>query len=121
MAISHASDNLKSILATAANINFDQCTDSSGSPAELFLQRTLRVPGLATIPTHLLGTDDLKATRSASHDKQVANIQKQSKPEVFSRGQRVVLQNNLTKVRIIRGKVVSRRTHQGFPTDSYIV
>ena len=37
LAISHAGHNLKSIQATVANLNFDQCTDSSGSPAELFL------------------------------------------------------------------------------------
>ena len=53
LAIAHVGDNLKSIMTTVANINFDQRTDTTGSPTELFLQRTLRVLGLATIPTHL--------------------------------------------------------------------
>ena len=33
----------------------------------------------------------------------------------------MVLQNNLTKLWNIHGKIVSRRSHQGLPTDSYIV
>ena len=98
LAIAHAGDNLKSILATFANINFDQRTDGSGSPAELFLQRNLRVPGLAHIPTHLWGNDDLKVAHSASQDKQVAQTARQRRPTVFSRGQHMVLQNNLTKL-----------------------
>ena len=101
-----------------ANINFDQCADGSGSPAELFLQRTLRVLGLAIIPTHLWGTNDLKAARSASRDKQVAQTARQQKLEVFSKGQWVVLQNNITKLWNILSKIVSRRTYQGFPMDS---
>ena len=67
--MSHAGDNLKSIQSTMANINFDQCMDGSGSAAELFLQRTLRVPGLAVIPTYLEGINNMKAAHGASHQK----------------------------------------------------
>ena len=54
LAIAHAGDKLESITATVANLNYDQRTDGSGSAAELFLQRTLKVPGLTHIPSHLL-------------------------------------------------------------------
>ena len=121
LAIAHAKDDLKSLKSLIANINFDQRTDGSGSPAELFLQRTLRVPGLTHIPTHLRGSNDLNAACKVSQDKQVAQTAHQRRPELFSRGQRAVLQNNLTKLWNIHGKIVSRRTHQGLPTDSYIV
>ena len=33
----------------------------------------------------------------------------------------MVLQNNVSKLWNIRGNIVSRRSHQGLPTDSYIV
>ena len=57
--IAHVGDKLNSISAAVANLNYDQRVDGSGSPAELFLQRTLRVPGLAPIPTQPL-TQTLK-------------------------------------------------------------
>ena len=86
LAISHAGDKLDTISATVANLNYDQRTDGSGSPAELFLQRTLRVPGLAHIPTHLQSTDSLKAAKALSRDKQVSATAKQRKPDSFHKG-----------------------------------
>ena len=109
--ISHASDDLKSITSCVANLNYDQRTDGSGSTAELFLQRTLRVPGLAHIPSHLWGIDDLKAACSALREKQVSRTQNQCKPEVFVRNQRVVIQNNITNLWNIKARIINRRTH----------
>ena len=60
LAIAHAGDKLESLNAIVANLNADQRTDGSGSAAELFLQRTLKVPGLAHIPTHLINADKEK-------------------------------------------------------------
>ena len=69
LAISHAGDNSKTIQKTIANPNFDQRRDGLGSPPELFLQMTLRVPGLAVISTHLWVTEDLQAAHQASQEK----------------------------------------------------
>ena len=87
----------------------------------MFLQRTLRVPGLAHIPTHLIIADKEKASRAQSREKQVAKTNNQRRPDLYENGQKVVLQNNVSKLWNIRGTIVSRRTHQGLPTNSYIV
>ena len=86
------------ITATVANLNYD----GSGSAAELFLQRTLRVPGLAHIPTHLINADKEKASRAQSREKQVAQTNKQRRPDLYENGQKVVLQNNVSKLWNIR-------------------
>ena len=70
-AIAHAGDSLESLNSIVANLNTDQRTDGSGSAAELFLQRTLRVPGLAHIPTHVVSTDAEKEARVSSRERQV--------------------------------------------------
>ena len=44
-----------------ANVSYDQITDGSGSAAELFLQRTLRVLGLASIFHGPRKVDSMKA------------------------------------------------------------
>ena len=98
LAISHASDKLESISVIVVNLNYDQRTDGSGSPAELFLQRILRVPGLVHISTHLLNTDNLKAARSLLRDKMVSATAKQRKSDIFSRGKLVAIQNNISKL-----------------------
>merc|ERR1711867_356484 len=71
-AIAHAGDKLESLNSNVANLNTDQRTEGSGSAAELFLQRTLRVPSLAHIPTYLINEDKEKASRTLSREKQVA-------------------------------------------------
>ena len=86
LAIAHAGDKLESLNAIVANLNADQRTDGSGSAAELFLQRTLRVPGLAHIPTHLINTDKEKESRVQSREKQVARTKSQRRPDVFEPG-----------------------------------
>ena len=120
-AIAHAGDKLESINAIVANLNTDQRTDGSGSAAELFLQRTLRVPGLAHIPSHTVNTDKEKEARVRSREKQVQLTKSQRRPDVFNIGQRVMVQNNVSKLWNIKGTIVSRREHQGFTSNSYVI
>ena len=75
LAIAHAGDKLNSISASVANLNYDQRVDGSGSLAEFFLQRNLRVPSLVHIPTHLHNTESEKIARSVSREKQVERTQ----------------------------------------------
>ena len=98
-AIAHAGDKLESINSIVANLNTDQRTDGSGSAAELFLQRTLRVPGLAHIPSHVVSTDKEKEARVHSREKQVEMTQSQRRPDVFQIKQKVVIQNNVSKLK----------------------
>ena len=97
LAIAHAGDKLESLNAIIANLNSDQRTNGSGSAAELFLQRTLRVPGLAHIPTHVVNTDKEKEARVHAREKQVERTQSQRRPDVFQINQKVVIQNNVSK------------------------
>ena len=120
-AIAHAGDSLESINSIVANVNTDQRLDGSGSAAELFLQRTLRVPGLAHIPSHTVNTDQEKEARVKSRDKQVELTKSQRRPDVFSIRQRVVIQNNVSKLWNIKGVIVSRREHQGHLSNSYVI
>ena len=108
-AIAHAGDKLESINAIVANLNTDQRTDGSGSAAELFLQRTLRVPGLAHIPSHTVNTDKEKEARVRSREKQVQLTKSQRRPDVFKIKQKVVIQNNVSKLWNIKGIIISRR------------
>ena len=114
-AIAHAGDKLESINSIVANLNTDQRTDGSGSAAELFLQRTLRVPGLAHIPSHVVNTDKEKEARVHSREKQVEMTQSQRRPDVFQIKQRVVIQNNVSKLWNIKGVIISKREHQACP------
>ena len=120
-AIAHAGDKLESLNSIVANLNTDQRTDGSGSAAELFLQRTLRVPGLAHIPSHVVNTDKEKEARVKSREKQVELTKSQRKPDVFNVGQRVMVQNNTSKLWNIKGTIVSRREHQGHLSNSYVI
>ena len=109
--ISHAGDNLILIQSCVVNLNHNKRTDGSGSTAELFLQWTVCVPGLAHLPSQPRDIDDLRAACSASREKQVNRTKSQYKPEVFVRNQRVVIQNSLTKLWNIKARVISRRSH----------
>ena len=120
-AISHCQVGGKSIQSIVANLNHDQRVDGSGSAAEIFLQRTTRVPGLAHLPTQPRDVDQLRAARASSRERQVQATQTQRKPEVFVRGQPVLVQNNLSKLWNIKAKVLSRRSHQGIEANSYLL
>ena len=102
-------------------MNMDQRQDGSGSAAECFLNRTVRIPGVAHLPTAPRDSESLRAARAASRDAQVQRTQSQRRPEVFTPGQSVLVQNNLTKLWNIKAKVLSRRSHQGIQTNSYVL
>ena len=103
--------DLKSIKSLVANVNHNQRTDSSRSAAKLFLQRTLRVLSLASIPHPLQEVDSMKVAKGISRKKQVSATSSQRKADVFVCGQRVVLQNNISGLWNIYSMIVSRRTH----------
>merc|ERR1712121_576843 len=122
MGISHAASNrLDSIQAVVANLNMDQRQDGSGSAAECFLNRSVRISGAAHLPTVPRDSESLRAARASSHDVQVKRTQSQRKPETFVAGQSVLVQNNLTKIWNIKAKVLSRHSHQGIQTNSYVL
>merc|ERR1712240_92350 len=62
-----------------------------------------------------------KEARARSRDRQVELTKSQRKPDVFSIGQRVVIQNNVSKLWNIKGIIVSRREHQGLLSNSYVI
>ena len=74
-AISHCKVGGNSIQSVVANLNHNQRVDGSGSLAKLFLQHTTRVPGLAHLPTHPRETEQLRAARASSRDRQVKSTQ----------------------------------------------
>merc|ERR1712237_351 len=120
-AISHCKGGSNSIQSIVANLNHDQHVDGSGSAAEIFLQCTCRVPGLAHLPAHPRDIEQLRSARASSRDRQVQATQSQRKPEVFARGQPVLVQNNFSKLWNIKAKFLSRRSHQGIESNSYLL
>ena len=52
---------------------------------------------------------------------QVQRTQSQHKPEIFVHNQRVMVQNNISKLWNIKARVISHRSHQGILTNSYVV
>ena len=103
------------------NCNYNQRTDRSGSAAEIFLQWTVRVPGLAVIPQPPRDVDSMKVAWGSPRAKQIKLTKKQHNPDVYSPGQEVVIQNNTSGLWNIKGIIVSRRTHQGIPSNSYTI
>ena len=79
------------------------------------------MPGLAHLPTQPRDVEKLRVARATSREKQVQRTASQRKPEIFSRGQQVLVQNNLSKLWNIRARVIARCSHQGILTNSYIV
>ena len=45
----------------------------------------------------------------------------QRRPDVFNMRQRVVIQNNVSKLWNIKGVIISRREHQGHLSNSYVI
>merc|ERR1712120_138492 len=62
-----------------------------------------------------------KVARVRSREKQVELTKSQRKPDVFNLGQRVMVQNNVSKLWNIKGTIVSRREHQGHLSNSYVI
>ena len=47
-----------------------QRPDGSGAPSEIFFQRDVRIPGLASLPKHKSGFKEAQAVRDKNRDKQ---------------------------------------------------
>ena len=62
-----------------------------------------------------------KEARVKSREKQVELTKSQRRPDVFSIKQKVVIQNNVSKLWNIKGTIVSRREHQGHLSNSYVI
>ena len=63
MTIAHSDGTPSSIKSVCHNLNWEQRRDKSGSPAELFMNRSPRFPGLPTIPHKLVDSLDKKDYR----------------------------------------------------------
>ena len=74
-AIAHSDGTTEGITSACHNLNWEQRPDASGSPAELFLNRTPRFPGLPTIPHKIIDNSDVKQRREESRENQVKKIE----------------------------------------------
>merc|ERR1711895_297761 len=84
-AIAHSDGTTEGITSVCHNLNWEQHPDTTGSPAELFLNRTPRFPGLPTIPHKIIDNSYVKQRREESRDKQTKKINKGlRKPETFN-------------------------------------
>ena len=122
-AIAHnKSEKPLSIQAAIHNINLEQRLDMSGCAAELFLKRSVRIEGLATIPHHLKEVGLEKRRRSESREKSVSSSRKRRRTkEEFSKGDRVSVQNSESGEWTVPGIIVGRRDHNGVDSSSYLI
>ena len=74
-AIAHSDGTYEGITSACHNINWEQHPDKTGSPAELFLNRTPRFPGLPTIPHKIIDNSDVKQRREESRENQIKKIE----------------------------------------------
>ena len=75
-AIQHSDGTPKGIKTVCHNINWEQWSDKSGSPAELFLNRAPRFPGLATIPHKLIDSSKKRKKREEGRRKLIERMNK---------------------------------------------
>ena len=93
-AIVHSDGTQPGITLACHTLNWEQRPDKTGSPAELFLNRTARFPGLPTIPHKIIDNSDTKKLREESRVKQTIEMNKGlRKPEIFRPGDTVYLRN----------------------------
>ena len=120
-AISHSDGTPRGMELACHIINLEQRPDKSGSPAELFLNRSGRFPGLPTIPHKVINNSNTKERREGSRAKQTKRLNKGlRKPEVFKTGDKVYLRDQDGHWKI-PAMVRSQRKHQGFDTPSYLL
>ena len=117
----HSNGTPRGIELACHIINWEQRPDKSGSPAQLFLNRTGRFPGLPTIPHKIIDNSDTRKRREGSRVKQTKRLNKGlQKPEVFKTGDKVYLRDQEGHWKI-PALVRSQRKHQGFDTPSYLL
>ena len=97
-AIAHYDGTPAGITSVCHNLNWEQCPDKSGSPAELFLNRAPRFPSLPTIPHKIFDISDVKQRREESRAKQVIKANKGlRKPDTFANNDMVYLRDQEDK------------------------
>ena len=120
-AIRHSDGTPAGIASVCHTLNWEQRADGSGTPAEMFMNRTPRYPGLPTIPHKIIDNSDMKLKREESRRKQVEKMNKGlRRPEIFKPGDEVYLRDQENKWKI-PAKVVNQRKHAGFDTPSYLL
>ena len=93
-AIAHSDGTQPCITLACHTLNWEQRPDKSGSPADLFLNRPPRFPGLPTIPHKIIDNSDMKRRREESRVKQTVAANKGlCKPEIFKPGDTVYLRD----------------------------
>ena len=94
-AIAHSDGTPNGVKTAYHNINWEQWLDKSGSPAELFLHRAPRFPGLATIPHKLIDSSEERKKRDEGRSKMIEKINKNLRePDIFKNGEIVYIQDN---------------------------
>ena len=120
-AIAHSDGTASGIKTACHNLNWEQRVEKSGSPAELFLHRSPCFPGLVTIPHKLLDSSEERRRREESRNKPIEQLNKGLRDhEIFEDGETVYLQDQDGRWTLTIAKVISRRSHQGIATSSYL-
>jgi hypothetical protein len=85
--------------------------DGSGSPADKFFRRKLRAPGVTRLPSALIDHQRLQRLRQEAVQIRRGRKLKRSHfyTEQFAPGDRVVVQNCLTKLWDTRGRIIKQR------------
>merc|ERR1712002_1303973 len=110
------------IQSAVHNINLEQRIDMSGCAAELFLNRSVRIQGLAHIPYKLQDVEKERGRRNDSRSRMIESSKKRKREkETFEPGDRVSVQNMQSGLWDIKGVISGRRDHQGLDSSSYTV
>ena len=122
-AIAHTKSEKPMVIQSAVhNINLEQRVDMSGCAAELFLNRSIRIEGLATIPHQLQDVEKERRRRSESRERVVESSRKRKREkEIFEKGDKVSVQNMQSGLWNVRGVISGRRDHQGLESSSYLI
>ena len=120
-AIVHSDGTQPGITLACHTLKWEQQPDKTRSPAELFLNRPPRFPGLPTIPHKIIDNSDTKKRREDSRVKQMIEINKGlRKPKIFQPGDTVYLRDQEGRWKL-PATVKEQRKHQGFDTLSYVL
>ena len=87
-AIAHAEGEDFDISAAIANMNSSQRLNKTGSASELFFNRATRLPGLLTIPTHMVSNDQEKDMRAKTREQEkMRSMKRRRSPDTFDKGE----------------------------------
>ena len=91
--------------------NAMQRPDKSGSPSEIFFQRDVRIPGLASLPKKKSGFKEAQEVRSRNRDKQTSREQAYRSLEKFSVGETAVMRDDKMKLWTVPVLITATRDH----------